>query len=157
MSIPKPIRALSVAALLATVPLMSAGAQTTAPSDTPPSTPPAVTKPDAAPLPQTGPAQKPAIAPRSPDKSVTAPAKANPMIGLGVFSSDGTKLGNVQSVVTAPDGKVTAIHIKSGGFLGFGGKLVAIPEGKFTRSGENVQLGMTAEEVSKLPETKEQS
>ena len=74
-----------------------------------------------------------------------------------VFSSDGTKLGNVQSVVTAPDGKVTAIHIKSGGFLGFGGKLVAIPEGKFTRSGENVQLGMTAEEVSKLPETKEQS
>ena len=57
------------------------------------------------------------------------------MIGLAVFSSDGTKLGNVQSVVSAPDGKVTAIHIKSGGFLGFGGKLVSIPEGKFTRSG----------------------
>ena len=97
------------------------------------------------------------MTPRSPDKSVTAPAKANPMIGLAVFSSDGTKLGNVQNVVSAPDGKVTAIHIKSGGFLGFGGKLVSIPEGKFTRSGENVQLGMTAEEVSKLPETKEQS
>jgi hypothetical protein len=74
-----------------------------------------------------------------------------------VFSSDGSRLGSVQSVNAEPDGKVKAIHIKSGGFLGFGGKMVAIPEGKFTRSGDNVQLGLTADEVSKLPEVKEQS
>ena len=35
--------------------------------------------------------------------------------------------------------------------------MVAIPDGKFTQSGNNVQLGMTADEVSKLPEVKEQS
>ena len=50
-----------------------------------------------------------------------------------------------------------AIHFKSGGFLGIGGKLVAIPEGKFTRAGDNIQLGMTSEEVSKLPEIKKES
>ena len=54
-------------------------------------------------------------------------------------------------------GKVKAIHIETGGFLGIGGKLVAIPEGKYTRSGDNVQLGMTADAVSKLPEVEEQS
>ena len=30
-------------------------------------------------------------------------------------------------------------------------------EGRFTKAGDNVQLGMTADEVSKLPEVKEQS
>jgi hypothetical protein len=97
-------------------------------------------------LPQTPPASKP----------VTAPAKVHPLIGLAVFSADGTKLGAVNSVASGADGKVTAIHIKTGTFLGFGGKLVAIPDGKFTRKGENVQLGMTAEEVSALPEVKGQ-
>jgi len=157
MFIPKPIRLLGAATVLATVPLMSVMAQTPPPSDTQPSTPPAATKPETAPLPPIGPAQRPVTTPRPTDKSVTAPAKANPMIGLAVFSSDGTKLGSVHGVVTMPDGKVTAIHIKTGGFLGFGGKLVVISEGKFTRAGENIQLGMTAEEVSKLPEAKEQS
>ena len=35
--------------------------------------------------------------------------------------------------------------------------MVAIPDGKFTKTGDNVQLGMTSDEVSKLPEVKEQS
>ena len=51
----------------------------------------------------------------------------------------------------------TVPRIERGGFLGFGGKLVEVPEGKFTKSGDNVRLGMTAEEVSKLPEVKNQS
>ena len=115
-------------------------------------------------MPQTGPAtrptdpvEKPAIAPRSGDKAATAPAKVNPLIGLAVFSSDGSKLGSVHSVSAEPDGKVKAIRLKTGGFLGIGGKLVAVPDGKFTRAGDNIQLGMTADEVSKLPEVKEQS
>ena len=100
---------------------------------------------------------EPRNAPRTTDKSVTAPGKVNPLVGLAVFSSDGSKIGTVQSVSAAPDGSAKAIHIKTGGFLGFGGKLVAIPEGRFTKSGDAIQLGMTAEEVGKLPEVKEQS
>ena len=163
MSTFRPARLLATAAILAGIPVLSLSAQTTPPAPSPTS-PPAATKPDLVPMPQTGPAtrpadpaDKPAIGPRSGDKSVTAPAKVNPLIGLAVFSSDGSKLGSVHSVSEAPDGKVKAINFKTGGFLGIGGKLVAIPEGKFTRAGDNVQLGMTADEVSKLPEVKEQS
>lgn len=76
---------------------------------------------------------------------------------MAVFSSDGSKVGTVQSVSTGPDGSVKSIHLRTGGFLGFGTRLVAIPEGRFTRNGNNIQLGMTADEVSKLPEVKEQS
>lgn len=149
----KLVRLAAAAAVMAGAPLL-ASAQTPPPPT--PSQPPAATKPDAAPMPQTGPAQRPPTTPG--DKSATSPAKVNPLVGLTVFSSDGTKLGTVHSVNAEPGGgKVKAIHVKSGGFLGIGGKLVAIPEGKFTRAGENVQLGMTADEVSKLPEVKEQS
>ena len=86
------------------------------------------------------------------DKSVTAPGKISPLVGLTVFSADGNKMGTVHSVSAGPDGKATAIRIKTGGFLGFGAKLVAIPEGRFTQSGSNIQLALTADEVSKLPE-----
>ena len=142
MPINKSTRMLGAAALFACSPL-AVMAQTTGP--TTPSTPdrPSATEPARPALPRTT-EQAPKV-------------KVNPLIGLAVFSSDGSKLGNVHSVNAEPDGKVKAIHLKTGGFLGIGGKLVAIPEGKFTRSGENIQLGMTSDEVSKLPEVKEQS
>jgi hypothetical protein len=148
------IRLAGAAVVLAGVPL-AALAQTQSPTSPTPPSPPAATKPDTTPMP--APSTRPATPPRSTDKSATSQEKVNPLIGLVVFSADGTKLGSVHSVNAEPDGKVKAIHVKTGGFLGIGGKLVAIPDGKFTRAGENIQLGMTADEVSKLPEVKGQS
>jgi sporulation protein YlmC with PRC-barrel domain len=147
MPMHKRARMLGAAAVIAGVPF-AALAQST--DQTLPLTPdrPAATEP-------TKPTD-PMTTPRTVDKQATR-TEVNPLIGLAVFSSDGSKLGNVQRVSSEPDGKVKAIHIKTGGFLGFGGKIVAIPEGKFTKAGDNVQLGLTAEEVSKLPEVKEQS
>jgi hypothetical protein len=146
-----PIRLIAAAVILAGAPLLAASAQTQAPTPPSPGASPPASKPDAAPTPPTAVPQRPA------DKSATAPGKANTLVGLAVFSSDGNKMGTVQGVSTAPDGSVKAIHIKTGGFLGFGGRLVAIPEGRYTKAGENIQLGITAEEVGKLPEIKEQS
>jgi hypothetical protein len=153
------LRLIGAAALLSSAAALSAVAQTQTPAPDTPTAPPAA-KPAPAPTPPTGmtpsdPAKTPA-APSATERQSAAPAK-NPMIGLNVFSSDGSKLGSVQSVDTGPEGKVRAIRFKTGGFLGFGGKLVEIPEGKFTKSGDNVQLGMTSDEVSKLPEVKNQS
>jgi len=158
-------RLVGAVVVLTGMPLLAASAQTQAPTPPSPSaSPPEATKPDAGPTAPsapmtrpTNPAESPATAPRRTDKSATAPGKVNPLVGLAVFSTDGSKMGTVQSVSAAPDGSVKAIHFKTGGFLGFGGKLVAIPEGRFTKAGDNIQLGMTADEVSKLPETKEQS
>jgi PRC-barrel domain len=155
MPIHKRARMLGAAVVFAGVPL-AAFAQTSTPSTPLPADRPAASEPS---RPAPDPAIKPTepATPRATDKSATAPVKVNPLIGLGVFSSDGSKLGTVHSVNAEPDGKVKAIQFKTGGFLGLGGKMVAIPEGKFTRSGDNVQLGLTADEVSKLPEVKEQS
>ena len=154
MSILKSVRMLGALTILVSVPLITANAQTQPPAPSEPSTPPAASKPETAPLPQTSPVQKPTTSPR-PDKSTSAPA--NPLVGLVVYAADDSKLGSVHSVATGSDGKVTAIHIKTGGFLSIGGKLVAIPAGKFTRIGDKVQLAMSADDVNKLPEFKEQS
>jgi PRC-barrel domain len=153
------LRLIGAAALVSSAAALSAAAQTQTPA--PETTPPAVkSEPAPTPTPPTGmkpsDAMKTPAAPSATERQSAAPAK-NPMIGLNVFSSDGNKLGSVQSVDAGPDGKVRAIRLKTGGFLGFGGKLVEIPEGKFTKSGDNVQLGMSSDEVSKLPEMKNQS
>ena len=71
-------------------------------------------------------------------------------------ASDGTNLGTVRSVMKEPGGS-TAIEIMVGGFLGFGGHMVAIPDGKFNRVGDTVQVNMTADEVNKLPKAEKQS
>jgi PRC-barrel domain len=140
----KMVRFMSAAVVLAGLPL-AASAQSTNPP-TPDATPPAATSP----LPSAATTQRPM------DKPI-ATVNGKALMGLAVFSSDGNKMGTVQSVSEAPDGSVKAIRIKTGGFLGFGTKLVAIPEGRFTKSGDSIQLGISADEVSKLPEVKEQS
>ena len=89
--------------------------------------------------------------------TVKTPVKGNALVGLAVFSSDGNKLGAVHSVASGPDGNVTAIYLKTGGFLGFGGKVVAIPQGKFTHTADTIQVSMTADEVNKLPEAEEKA
>lgn len=133
--------------VVASTPLFSVAAQPQSPG----ASPPAATQPVPAPIPLPNPGTRPAV-----PGSVVAPIK-NPLIGLPVFSSDGSRLGIVDSVDAQADGKVTAINIRTAGFLGFGTKLVAIPEGKFTTTGDFLRLGMTAEEVSKLPEIKDRT
>jgi len=143
------VRRIGLAAVLAGVPLLQASAQTTAPTSP---TTPAPTAPGASP-----PAATPAPATPRSDKSATAPGKAKSLVGLAVFSADGSKIGTVHSVGMGADGNPTAIRIKTGGFLGFGAKLVSIPQSKFSQTGDSIRLGMTADEVSKLPEVREQS
>jgi hypothetical protein len=75
-------------------------------------------------------------------------------LGSPVFSSDGSRIGDVTAVDTRPDGSVTALRVRSGGFLGFGARIVAIPEGEFERNGQDIRLTLTAEEVGRLPEVK---
>jgi len=133
--------ALAAAAGLGLSALVAQDAQAQTP--TPPQEPPA------APTEAVPGAQKPRAAP--PHES---PA-GHDMLGLSVFSSDGSKIGDVRAVKVGPDGNIAALHVRTGGFLGFGGRTVAIPEGKFARSGPNLRLTFTANEVSSLPEVTE--
>jgi hypothetical protein len=97
----------------------------------------------------------------APAASESGPSKAAPtasaLVGLTVLSADGNRVGSIEGVDSAPDGTPRAIHIRTGGFLGFGGRLVAIDGGKFTRIGNVVRVHLTAEEVNKLPDFKDET
>jgi PRC-barrel domain len=149
----KPIHMLGAAALLS-VSVHAAVAQQSPPSEqSPPAEKPPMAKPE--PAPQTAPTPSPQKPATPPSSSQAKPA--HPLMGLTAISIDGSKVGDVRAVKTTPDGKVTALHIRTGGFLGFGGKIVEIAEAKFTQKGDNIQLSLTAEDVSKLPEVKDAS
>jgi hypothetical protein len=146
----KSARMLGTTAVLVAVPLAWGVAQTQSPAPPQTNPPPSVVKPET----NTPQAQKEVMPQTGSSQSKTA-ATASSLIGLPALSSDGTKLGNILSVKASADGKVSAIVLRTGGFLGFGGHMVAIPEGKFTRMGDTVQVSMTADDVSKLPATTE--
>lgn len=148
MRIIKPLRLLGAATLLSASAL-AAMAQTTPPApSSPPAEKPPLNKPEAAPMPQTAPTP----APQKPSAAVKN--EKHPMVGRNALSSDGSKVGDVRAVKTGTDGKVTAVQVKVGGFLGFGGKIVEIASSKFTEKGDTIQLGYTSDELSNLPEVK---
>jgi hypothetical protein len=91
------------------------------------------------------------------EKKAAAPAAIGQLVGLTAKSSDGTNLGTIYGLTMEPAGNVTAIAVKVGGFLGFGGHMVVIPDGKFNRVGGTVQINMTADEIQKLPKAKNRS
>jgi hypothetical protein len=134
MSISKPRTLWGAAAILCLAALPAAAQQTPAPA------------PDPGPSPQ-----RPHAAPPS---ETPAGQPGQDLVGLSVFSSDGTKVGDVRAVDTGPSGNVAALHVRTGGFLGFGGRIVAIPEGSFARKGPDIRLTLTADEVGRLPEVK---
>jgi sporulation protein YlmC with PRC-barrel domain len=90
-------------------------------------------------------------------KPSEAPAAAGEkdLVGLDVFSSDGTRVGDVRAVSTGPSGDIVALLVRTGGFLGFGSRIVAIPHGRFSRAGRSVRLDLDSGQVSELPEVKE--
>src|SRR5262245_21350494 len=148
----KPPRVVGAVALLTFFALSAAAQQAPGPEPSPPAEKPPMAKPESAPETVPTPSQK---APAPPKWSQSKSSSA--LIGVTAFSSDGSKIGDVRAVRATPDGKVTALRVHSGGFLGFGGRIVEIPEGRFTQRGDAVQLGFTAEEVSRLPAIKDAS
>ena len=122
----------------------------TSPPPSAPSDKPAVTKPEAAPSPPS------AGAPHTGGRAV-ADSSPHPMIGRNALSSDGNKVGDVRAVKTTPDGRITAIQLKVGGFLGFGGRIVEVPEDKFMQKGEVITIDYTLDEANKLPEANDAS
>jgi hypothetical protein len=142
----KAIRLLGTCSALVSTALLSAAfAQTQTPASTSAAAPPAAMRPQQATLPKT---------PRDP--SMLTASKASPLLGLSVFSLDGARLGNVRGVEAGADGVTSAIYLITGGFLGFGGKLVALPVGTFTHDPEKIVVHMSVDEVGRLPAVEEQ-
>jgi hypothetical protein len=100
------------------------------------------------------PSLKPPARTVDPSETPAGQSRTESLVGLVVFSSDGTRVGEVRSVSTGPGGDIVTLNVRTGGFLGFGGRIVAIPGGKFIRSGHSIRLDLDSEAVTALPDVK---
>lgn len=83
--------------------------------------------------------------------AASAEMKREGLVGRDVFASDQVRVGQVEDVESASDGSVRAIRIRTGGFLGFGSKTVAVPIASMSMRGSVVQLQLSSQEVQSLP------
>jgi hypothetical protein len=72
--------------------------------------------------------------------------------GMPAFSADDRNIGDVVEVVRGPDGKVEAVHIEVGRFLGMGDRTVKIDAGEFQELADRIRLKITGDAVRSLPE-----
>jgi len=83
--------------------------------------------------------------------------KASKIIGMNVQNRQDTKLGDVDNIlVDLAAGRIVAVVISSGGFLGIGDELSAIPPTalSFTSDRSKLQLDATKESLSQAPHFK---
>jgi hypothetical protein len=76
--------------------------------------------------------------------------------GMPAYSADGKDLGKVVDVVRGPDGKVQAINIEVGRFLGIGHRVVTIDRQAFQELADRIRLRIDADAVRSLPEAEKQ-
>lgn len=86
----------------------------------------------------------------------TAEVKGNKLIGADVKSSNNEKIGDVSEVLVSTDGKISAIIVSVGGFLGVGDRRVALPweQLRFSSEGNDlvVMASATRESLKEMPE-----
>jgi len=83
--------------------------------------------------------------------------KASKIIGTKVDNLQDEKLGKVENLlVDLPSGRVVAVVVSSGGFLGLGDELSAVPPSAFKYSGDRsiLQLDTTKEMLTSAPHFK---
>ena len=143
MNIGNTIRIVGFAAVVAAMPailVVAANAQAPAPATE--AAPGAVRA--TPPLPSTA-------APQNSGAAASVATVKNVTIGAAVIGSDGQAIGEIKGVKSDPAGKVEEIHVKTGGILGFGGKVVVIPAGKIAKGGKTVEVALTAADIGKMP------
>ena len=76
---------------------------------------------------------------------------ASKVIDLPVFAADGIKIGRV-SDVSVTDGRIDQIRISTASAMGFGERIVTVPQTAFTIKGDMVLIpDLSSEDVAALP------
>jgi hypothetical protein len=73
-----------------------------------------------------------------------------------VYSSDNEDLGRVVEVVRGSDGKVQAVRVEVGRFLGVGERTITIDAKSLEQLADRVRLRISGEAVRSSPEAKKQ-
>lgn len=85
--------------------------------------------------------------------------RASKLIGASVYNDGNQQIGTVDDLILAPDAKAVMAVLQVGGFLGVGGKLVAVPYDKLhvenNQDNKNISKvvmpGASKQELSQLP------
>ena len=79
------------------------------------------------------------------------------LVGMPVFSADGIKIGQVADVSTT-DGQIDQIRVTTGSALGFGERIITIPQPAFMiQRGTVIIPDFSAEDVQAFPNTTSES
>jgi sporulation protein YlmC with PRC-barrel domain len=81
--------------------------------------------------------------------------RASKLIGAPVYNEQEERIGSIDDLIISPDRAVSFAVVSVGGFLGLGGRLVAIPVEQLREEKDRLILpGATKEALPKLPEFK---
>ena len=81
--------------------------------------------------------------------------RASKLIGAPVYNEQEERIGSIDDLIISPDRAVSFAAVSVGGFLGLGGRLVAIPVEQLRAEKDRLILpGATKEALTKLPEFK---
>jgi hypothetical protein len=73
-------------------------------------------------------------------------------LGKAVYDDTGRKIGKIEDMIIAPDGKASYVIIGAGGFVGLGRHDVAIPTGGLAERNTKLILpGATRESIKAMP------
>jgi sporulation protein YlmC with PRC-barrel domain len=79
--------------------------------------------------------------------------RASKVIGAPVYNDANDKIGSVDDLIITQEDKATAAVIQVGGFLGAGGKLVAVPYDQLhlDKDGKAILTGATKDSLAAMP------
>ena len=76
--------------------------------------------------------------------------RASKMMGSSIYDSENRSIGKVKDIVLNKDGKVDAVVLDVGTFLGMGGKYVAIPLNDIKTDNNRLTLDRTKEQLQHM-------
>ena len=86
-------------------------------------------------------------------KAIAVGHRASKLIGAPVYNEQEERIGSIDDLIISPDRSVSFAVVSVGGFLGIGGRLVAIPVEQLQEKEDRLVLpGATKEALAKLPE-----
>jgi hypothetical protein len=101
----------------------------------------------APPAAQPGSAKQPAA-----PQNAVANLKRDDIVGNYLYDKNGDSVAKIQDVKTSPDGKIQAVGIDVGGFLGIGASRINVPADDLQRKGDRIEsTSLTADQIRNLP------
>ena len=86
-------------------------------------------------------------------EAIAVGRRASKLMGASVYNEQNEKIGTIDDLIISPDRSLSFAVLSVGGFLGLGGRLVAIPVEQLRAEQDRLVLpGATKDALAKLPE-----